>query len=49
MQVKQSAHIWRGLLLSTLSFLYDAVFIIFTIALITVVLYGSYTGVIVPC
>lgn len=49
MNLKQSVHIWRSLLLSTLSFLYDAVYIVFTIALITVLLYGSFIGVIVPC
>ena len=48
MNLKQSVHVWQSLLLSTLSFLYDIVCFTFIVALITVVLYGSFTGVIVP-
>ena len=51
MNVKQSQtlSVVLNILLSTLSFLYDVVCITLAVTTITVVIYGSFTGVIAPC
>lgn len=50
MSIKQSQALFvvLKLLFSTLNFAFSIVCITFAIALITVILYGSFTGVIVP-
>ena len=44
----QALSVVLNILLSTLSFIYDVFFITLAVTTITVVLYGSFTGAIVP-